>query len=94
MGQRVVVRESCGGEQRTGTLGGQRREGDDEVAGDQSLGHHVSALRQWEPWRTVGNEGSDWVFILQRSLWLQDGNGMGWEWQIDGGNQRRGKGMF
>lgn len=46
VGQRVDVRESWGGEQRTGTLGGHRREGDDRVAGDQGLRHHVSALRQ------------------------------------------------
>lgn len=46
VGQRVVVRESSGGEQRTGTLGGQRRERDDKVAGDQGLRHHVSTLRQ------------------------------------------------
>lgn len=45
VGQRVDVRESWGGEQRTGTLRGQCREGDDRVAGDQDL-RHVNALRQ------------------------------------------------
>lgn len=36
----LCVREGCG-EQRTGTLGGQSREGDDKVAGNQGLRRHV-----------------------------------------------------
>lgn len=37
----------------------------------------------------VGGKGQGWVFILQRSLAL-DGEHMGWERQMDGGDQGGG----